>query len=70
MFQGRKEIQVLQALTFLVLQETKVPQDIQDPLVSQGLRVHLDHLAGMEYPDFQVSSHFFNSGQRPNGSYK
>lgn len=57
-FQGRKGIQVLQASTFLVLQVTVEPQDIQDPLVSQGLRVHLDHLAGMEYLDFQVSSHF------------
>lgn len=53
-YQGRKGIQVLQASMFLVLQVTKEPQDIQDPLASQALRVHLDHLAGMEYLDFQV----------------
>lgn len=53
-FQGRRGIQVLQASTFLVLQVTKELQDIQDPLDSPGLRVHLGHLAGMEYLDFQV----------------
>lgn len=53
-YQGRKGIQVLQASMFLVLQVTKEPQDIQDPLASQALRVHPDHLAGMEYLDFQV----------------
>lgn len=53
-FQGRKGIQVLQASIFLVLQVTKELQDIQDPLGYQALRVHLGHLAGMEFLDFQV----------------
>lgn len=53
-FQVRKEIQVLQASMFLVLQVTKEPQAIQGPLVSQDLRVHLDHRAGMAFLDFQV----------------
>lgn len=54
-FQVRKEIQVLQALMFLVLQVTKEPRAIQDPLASQDLRVHLDHRAEMAFLDFQVS---------------
>ncbi|OWK60613.1 Collagen alpha-1(IV) chain [Lonchura striata] len=53
-FQEKKGIQVLQASIFLVLQGTKELQDIQDPLDYQGLRAHLDPLAGMEYLDFQV----------------